>query len=535
MTLEEIRERIKSLDFLDNGDQIILALSGGPDSACLFYALNQMKSEFDLSINCVHVNHGLRGKASDADEYFVRSICKKYNCNLRVVSADIKKVASERKLSTEEAGRIVRYQSFYEEAEKVFKETGSSPKILIAHNMDDQAETILFRIIRGTGVTGIKAMQKVEMTDAGFEIIRPLLDVSKRDILKALDTGNFSYCKDNTNELPIYARNKIRLDIIPAMESINPALKEAVIRLGDIAREQEDFLDRKAYECIEALKSEYKIILTQYMSIISADVLRTYHVAIQKRVFSIILKQMGILDNISYKHMESLVELLESENPSIEINLPYGFKACRIYGNVGIFAKEFFSTESPFNMKISTVDNLPENMREREHIKCKDTDKAAQGTSRSTCQSIYRRTCQSTYRSTCQSTFNSTYHQFENSNMHFDVFIAKSVFEKKYGKSKKPVLRYRNPGDYMVLKDGKKKKIKNILVDDKIPRILRTRVPLLAVGSEIIWMGDLTGRSNGRLSGDFQIDSNIDCNKVENNNGENGAEGWFHIEILREM
>lgn len=523
MTLEEIREHIKSLDFLDNGDQIILALSGGPDSACLFYAINQMKSEFDLSINCVHVNHGLRGKASDADEYFVRSICKQNNCNLRVVSADIKKLASERKLSTEEAGRIVRYQSFYEEAEKVFKETGSSPKILIAHNMDDQAETILFRIIRGTGVTGIKAMQKVEMTDAGFEIIRPLLDVSKRDILKALDTGNFSYCKDNTNELPIYARNKIRLDIIPAMESINPALKEAVIRLGDIAREQEDFLDRKAYECLEALKSEYKIVLTQYMSIIPANVLKTYHIAIQKRVFSIILKQMGILDNISYKHMESLVELLESENPSTEIDLPYGFKACRIYGDVGILADEFFLMENSFDMKISTVYNLPENMRERGHIKCKDTEKTAQGAYRSTCQSTYR------------STFNSTYHQFENSDMHFDVFIAKSVFEKKYGKSKKPVLRYRNPGDYMVLKDGKKKKIKNILVDDKIPRILRARVPLLAVGSEIIWMGDLTGRSNGRLSGDFQIDSNIDCNKVENNNGENGAEGWFHIEILREM
>lgn len=523
MTLEEIIECIKSLKFLNNGDQIILALSGGPDSACLFYAINQMKSEFDLSINCVHVNHGLRGKASDADEYFVRSICKKYNCNLRVVSADIKKLASERKLSTEEAGRIVRYQSFYEEAEKVFKETGSSPKILIAHNMDDQAETILFRIIRGTGVTGIKAMQKVEMTDAGFEIIRPLLDVSKRDILKALDTGNFSYCKDNTNELPIYARNKIRLDIIPAMESINPALKEAVIRLGYIAREQEDFLDRKAYECIEALKSEYKIIWTQYMSIISADVLRTYHVAIQKRVFSIILKQMGILDNISYKHMESLVELLESENPLTEIDLPYGFKACRIYGDVGILADEFFLMENSFDMKISTVYNLPENMRERGHIKCKDTEKTAQGAYRSTCQSTYR------------STFNSTYHQFENSDMHFDVFIAKSVFEKKYGKSKKPVLRYRNPGDYMVLKDGKKKKIKNILVDDKIPRILRARVPLLAVGSEIIWMGDLTGRSNGRLSVEFQIDSNIDCNKVENNNGENGTEGWFHIEILREM
>lgn len=519
MTLEEIIECIKSLKFLNNGDQIILALSGGPDSACLFYALNQMKSEFDLSINCVHVNHGLRGKASDADEYFVRSICKKYNCNLRVVSADIKKVASERKLSTEEAGRIVRYQSFYEEAEKVFKHTGKSPKILIAHNMDDQAETILFRIIRGTGVTGLKGMQKSEITTNGFEILRPILDISKRDIVEALDADNLNYCRDKTNDEPIYARNKIRLEILPAMESLNPALKEAVVRLGDIAREQEDFLDRKAYECIEALKSEYKIILTQYMSIISANVLKTYHIAIQKRVFSIILKQMGILDNISYKHMESLVELLESENPSTEIDLPYGFKACRIYGDVGILADEFFLMENSFDMKISTVDNLPENMRERGHIKCKDTEKTAQGAYRSTCQSTYR------------STFNSTYHQFENSDMHFDVFIAKSVFEKKYGKSKKPVLRYRNPGDYMVLKDGKKKKIKNILVDDKIPRILRARVPLLAVGSEIIWMGDLTGRSNGRLSVEFQIDSN----KVLNNSNGNGAEGWFHIEILREM
>lgn len=529
MTLEEIIERIKSLKFLDNGDQIILALSGGPDSACLFYALNQIKSEIDFSINCVHINHGLRGKASDADECFVRSICKQNNCKLRVVSADINMLAREWKLSTEEAGRKVRYQSFYEEAGKVFKDTGKLPKIVIAHNMDDQAETILFRIIRGTGVTGLKAMQKVEITTNGFEILRPLLDVSKRDIVEALNAGNLNYCRDKTNDEPIYARNKIRLEILPAMESLNPALKEAVVRLGDIAREQEDFLDRKAYECLETLQSEHKIVLTQRMSIIPANVLRTYHIAIQKRVFSFILKHMGVLDNISYKHMESFVELLESDNPSTEINLPHGFKACRIYGDVGIFAEEFFSTESPFDMKISTVDNLPENMLKREHIKFEDTEKSAKRTHLNTYRSTYQSTNQSTYQTKYQSTYKSTYHQFENSDMHFDIFISKSVFEQKYGKSKQPVLRYRNTGDYMILKSGAKKKIKDIFVDDKIPRILRERVPLLAVGSEIVWIGDLTGRSNGRLSGDFQIDSN----RVENNSCENGTEGWFHIEILR--
>lgn len=500
MTLEEIREHIENMKFFNRGDQIILALSGGPDSACLFYALNQIKSEYGLSINCVHVNHGLRGKASDADEDFVRLICKQNNCNLRVVSADINALAKEWKLSTEEAGRKVRYQAFYQEAEKVFKATGVAPKILIAHNMDDQAETILFRIIRGTGVTGLKAMQKSELTPKGFEIIRPLLDVTKRDILEALQSEKLSYCEDKTNELPIYARNKIRLDIIPAIESINPAFKDAIVRLGEIASEQEDFLDREAKECLKRLKFEHKINLNQSISILPVNELRGYHVAVQKRVLSHIIKSMGLFENISSKHMEALVELLKSENPSMEIDLPFGFKACRMYEEIVILSEEFLVANNLFTMIISTVDKLPENIATKESIEVASADENSQN----------------------------TYYKFEDDRMCFNVFISKAVFEQKYGNSKQPVLRYRNPGDYMILKGGVKKKVKNIFVDDKIPRILRNRVPLLAVGSEIIWMGDLTGCSNGRMSGDFQVGSS----EVDNN-CESGLKGWLHIEILR--
>lgn len=500
MTLKEIREHIKNMKFFNNGDQIILALSGGPDSACLFYVLNQIKSELDLSISCVHVNHGLRGKASDADEDFVRSMCKQNNCNLRVVSADINALAKEWKLSTEEAGRKVRYQAFYQEAEKVFKATGVAPKILIAHNMDDQAETILFRIIRGTGVTGLKAMQKSELTPKGFEIIRPLLDVTKRDILEALQSEKLPYCEDKTNELPIYARNKIRLDIIPAIESINSAFKDAIVRLGEIASEQEDFLDREAKEYLRRLKFEHKINLTQSISILPVNELRDYHVAIQKRVLSHIIKSMGLFENISSKHMEALVELLKSENPSMEIDLPFGFKACRMYEEIVILSEEFLVANNLFTMKISTVDKLPENIATKESLEVAYAYENSQN----------------------------TYYKFEKNRMCFNVFISKAVFEQKYGNSKQPVLRYRNPGDYMILKGGVKKKVKNIFVDDKIPRILRNRVPLLAVGSEIIWMGDLTGCSNGRMSGDFQVGSS----EVDNN-CESGLKGWFHIEILR--
>ena len=500
MTLKEIREHIENMKFFNNGDQIILALSGGPDSACLFYVLNQIKSELDLSISCVHVNHGLRGKASDADEDFVRLMCKQNNCNLRVVSADINALAKEWKLSTEEAGRKVRYKAFYQEAEKVFKATGVAPKILIAHNMDDQAETILFRIIRGTGVTGLKAMQKSELTPKGFEILRPLLGVTKRDILEALQSEKLPYCEDKTNELPIYARNKIRLDIIPAIESINPAFKEAIVRLGEIASEQEDFLDREAKECLRRLKYEHKINLTQSISILPVNELRGYHLAIQKRVLSHIIKSMGLFENISSKHMEALVELLKSENPSMEIDLPFGFKACRMYEEIVILSEEFLVANNLFTMKISTVDKLPENIAVKESLEVAYADENSPN----------------------------TYYKFENDKMCFNVFILKAVFEQKYGNSKQPVLRYRNPGDYMILKGGVKKKVKNIFVDDKIPRILRNRVPLLAVGSEIIWMGDLTGYSNGRMSGDFQVGSSEVDNICES-----GLKGWFHIEILR--
>ena len=502
MTLNEIREHIEGLNFINEGDQVVLALSGGPDSACLFYALNQIKSELDLSINCVHVNHGLRGKASDADEYFVRTMCKQDNCKLRVVSVDINALAKEWKLSTEEAGRKVRYQSFYQEAEKVFKATGVSPKIVIAHNLDDQAETILFRIIRGTGVTGLKAMQKSEITPQGFEILRPLLAVPKSNIMEALQSERLPYCEDKTNELPIYARNKIRLDIIPSIETINPAFKEAIVRLGEIASEQEDFLDGEAKECLEKLKYEHKIILTQSMSVVPVDELRSYHVAIQKRVLSYIFRMMGLFENISSKHMEALVELLKSKNPSMEIDLPHGFKACRVYGELGIFSDVFFLADNLFAMKISTVDKLPENIVSKDRIKVANYDECHQN----------------------------KYCQFENGDMYFNVYLSKAAFEQKYGKSKRPILRYRNPGDYMILKDGVKKKIKNIFVDDKIPRILRNRVPLIAVGSEIIWMGDLTGCSNGRMSGEFQVGRGKDGKKCESSD-----EGWFHIEILREM
>ena len=200
--------------------------------------------------------------------------------------------------------------------------------------------------------------------------------------------------------------------------------------------------------------------------------------------------------------MEALVELLKSENPSVEIDLPHGFKACRVYGELGIFSDVFFLADNLFAMKILTVDKLPENIVSKDRIKVANSNEYHQN----------------------------KYCQFENGDMYFNIYLSKVVFEQKYGKSKRPILRYRNPGDYMILKDGVKKKIKNIFVDDKIPRILRNRVPLIAVGSEIIWMGDLTGCSNGRMSGEFQAGRGKNGKKCESSD-----EGWFHIEILREM
>ncbi len=543
MNLEILTNRIKNTGVIQKGDRIVLGLSGGPDSVCLFCALNSLKDELKLDIHCVHVNHGLRGESSDSDEAFVRSLCNRWNVPLRVVKINCEQLAKDRKISVEEAGRDARYEAFSDYAQELLTEErlagkgvsspngdvaseevlseerlpdygvspdkgaartgikgGPRPKIAVAQNKDDQAETIIYRIIRGTGINGLKAMGHSSFLASGFEVIRPILGIEKKEIVGFLDNEGIPYCVDCTNNESLYARNKIRLEIIPKMESINSSAKGAIVRLGSIAAEYEDFLDKEANKIFDSVREVKYCPGSVDHIILPVKLFLGCHKVLSKKLIAKALIQVELRENVSYEHLEGVLGLLTSQNPSAQIDLPGGYVACRLYNNIGFFSPEFFSrTEEDLKMRISSL-----------------------GKGESVTNDTMNATEESSKNSVSKGNSGDDFPgkgDYDFSKKSVEIFLSKKTLEERYGKGTEPVLRYRRPGDYIYLANGGRKTIKNLLIDDKVPRIMRDFVPILAVGSEVIWIGDVFGNTRGRVSHHFQF---------RNPEGED----WISIEIL---
>lgn len=217
---------------IDEGDTVVVGASGGPDSQFLIYILNKFKEDLGFDLVLAHLNH-LHRKEASKDEDLVRSTAEKLGLKFYSRSRSMDDLAKELKMSPEDAGRRLRYE-FFEDLAKKFP----SSKIAVAHNKDDQAETVLMRIIRGTGIDGLRAMDY----KAG-SLIRPILNIKKREILSYLDENGIAYAIDSTNFENDYTRNKLRLDIIPMIEKINPNFIDSVYRLSDLAKDDISILD----------------------------------------------------------------------------------------------------------------------------------------------------------------------------------------------------------------------------------------------------------------------------------------------------
>jgi tRNA(Ile)-lysidine synthase len=214
---DTILKTIKEHSLFSPGDHIVMGLSGGPDSLCLFDVLFEEKDELGIELTAVHINHKFRPGAAEEDQRFVEEFCESRGVTCNSFEVDCEKLAAELDMTSEEAGRKARYDSFNLVARAV--EVMGAPhdriKIVVAHNRNDQAETVLFRIIRGTGTDGLSGMEYSYMGGGGYEIIRPLLDTQRSDILKYCNARKLEPRMDHTNEQAIYGRNKIRLKVIP--------------------------------------------------------------------------------------------------------------------------------------------------------------------------------------------------------------------------------------------------------------------------------------------------------------------------------
>lgn len=225
-----IKKFIEEKSLIKKNDKIIVAISGGADSVFLFHILRDLEEEYNLEIILAHINHNLRDSAI-RDENFVKELGEKYKIKTYVLSADIKGYSKKKKIGLEEAGREVRYSYFSE-----IKKKENADKVALAHNLDDNVETFLFRMMRGTSLKGLKGIPiKREF------YIRPLLKIYKKDIIDYLEEKNYNFVEDESNKKDIYTRNKIRLNLIPYIEeNFNIKFKEKIISLIDEVNENEE-------------------------------------------------------------------------------------------------------------------------------------------------------------------------------------------------------------------------------------------------------------------------------------------------------
>ncbi len=237
---EKAIKAIKEYNMLKIGSKVIVGLSGGADSVCLLHFLSTIKEEYNLELVAAHINHGIRGDEADSDARFSKELAKKLNVEFKLTVVDCVKEAEEHGETVEEAGRRLRYEFFYSLT------TGENAVIATAHNSNDNAETVIFNIARGSSVSGAKGIPPKREN-----IIRPLIFCTREEIEAYCKENSLEYVTDSTNLSDNYTRNRIRHKVLPELKNVNSGVVDAFSRFSESVRLDVDYLDSVANEALE--------------------------------------------------------------------------------------------------------------------------------------------------------------------------------------------------------------------------------------------------------------------------------------------
>ena len=375
---KKVEQYIEQYQMIGRGDRIVTGVSGGADSVCLLFVLTKLRDERQksgdgtLEITAVHVHHGLRGDSADADERYVRKICDAWNVPLVVYHKNIRELAKCWNMSEEEAGRKARREAFLEvrnqysdvpcdnaqygdiqfhhaECANGRQESAQGlGKIALAHHRNDEAETVLFHLCRGTDVRGLGGIAPV----SGFWI-RPLLNIGRNEIESYLEKVGISYCTDETNAENVYARNKLRNQVIPQLEEINEQAVWHISRTAQSVRELWSYVDMQIEEYKkkvlqiepQSCRKETNLATGAISLILNKNEYDKVPVPLKSYVIHrIICEAAGHEKDISAVHVQAVEELLNRQ-VGRKIDLPYAVAASRIYGGVKFEKKPVISTK----------------------------------------------------------------------------------------------------------------------------------------------------------------------------------------------
>ena len=448
-----IREFCRQKGLFAPGDRIILGLSGGADSVCLFLVLKFLSEEWNLTIFPVHVNHNLRGDEAMQDQQFCEELCRQQGYELYVVSAPVAELAKEHGWTLEEAGRNARYQAFARLQEK-----WQCNKTVVAHHKNDQAETVLFQFLRGSRLKGLSGMKA-----QNGSIVRPLLCVEREEIEAYLQEKQQSFCIDRTNYEEEYTRNRIRHRLVPLAKELQPRAVEHVADTADYLGRVESFLERLTGD----LYKQCAAVEASGVSLRIAPLLEAEPLLAERVVYQALCKACGGKKDITAGYVSDCMELLKKQTGK-NISLPGGLLAKRSYEVLWIGR-----TVSPEAVVYEEITEFPHRIILSEGA----------GILTLTVQDFAR----------------------ENEKKAEKMGrIPKSTYTKWFDYDKiNEVVSWRTPEpeDTITLyTDGRGKRVFEVLKEAKVPKEKRESTGVLAAGNRILWIPGIRGSEGYRVT-----------------------------------
>ena len=350
MVREKFIQSVKNNEMIEKGDAIVVAVSGGPDSIAMMHLLLSIQEAFQLKLYGVHLDHVTRNGQSTLDANFVKTFFDAYGIESYFFKKDIQEYANQLNVSFEEAGRLERYRLF----NQVMEETGAN-KIALGQNLNDQGETLLFRLFRGTGLDGLTG---IDYLREGY-IIRPILDLTRNEIEDYCEKEGLKTCRDHTNSQRIYSRNRIRLDIIPYIKKhFNNKIGKALWRTARLLKEDQMLIDQIVKRYIKT-----SVVFKEGKYIINLHSFNEEMPALKSRVIrEMFYRLKGDLEGLSYKNIESVMQLIEKGDTGKEKEF-FQVKCVINYEQVEFYKKELMNNKKIDKKLVLEVINKAENIK----------------------------------------------------------------------------------------------------------------------------------------------------------------------------
>lgn len=437
MMIKKVRKTIEKYQLLARGERVVVALSGGPDSTALLAALASMAEELDINLIAAHFNHGLRGAESDEDEKFSRDLAE--GLGLIFCTAKMERNNHKKGISPEDFYRRERY-AFLNQVAADYQ----AQKIALGHNLQDQAETVLLNLLRGSGLEGLKGI----LPKRDGNIIRPLIETSRREIIGYLNKAGISYREDSSNKSKMYLRNQIRTDLIPYLkEKYNPKIEENLAQMAEILRAEDEFIRQHT---VQALQSSF-IQKQPNRVLLNIAYVNKLPSAVRLRLFKTILEDFSPEKNgFSYIHIKSLDNLSKMNGSGKRLILPLGIEIRREYENLIIERKKARIKQTLYEYPMTIPGSV--------HVKERNVTLRAELTPRKG----------------------------------IDLKSKNEVYLDLDKIQQPVVVRNRRDGDrFQPLGMAGRQKIKDFFIDRKIPQGKRNDIMLLADRVSVIWIENM--------------------------------------------